>query len=145
MNAQYVTRLLKPATPTKGDIRRLRKQERKAFLAGDVNFRLKLNFIAASINRIFFYRPPVTDKDLLPVAIPQAQEPMPTIETRIEPTTTEATDVTPVKAATKARKTTRTDKGMKAATAILGKTLAKKAAKKPSKKVLATMSATVSA
>ena len=144
MNAQYVTRLLKPATPTKGDIRRLRKQERKAFLAGDVNFRLKLNFIAACINRIFFYRHPVTDAMLLPVAIPQAQEPMPTIE----PTTTEAaeaTDVPPVKAATKARKvggkTTKTDKGMKAATAILGKTLAKRAAKKPSKKVLATVSA----
>lgn len=143
---QYVTRLLKNATSTKGDIRRLRKAERKAFLAGDVNFRLKLNFIAASINAIFFYRPPVNEKMLLPVAVPGAVEDAPIVTAsapEVIPATLSVIDgvatIAPVAAIKKARKPAakKADKGMAAATAILGKEITAKV-KAPRKKATVT-------
>lgn len=69
--------------------RRIRKYEGKAFMSGVFpNFRLHLPYYASSINRLFPYRPAVTDQMMVnptaqPTAIPTAD-----IETAEVPSTT---------------------------------------------------------
>lgn len=112
-------------------IRRIRKSERKARLSGTMpNFRHHLPYSAESINRLFFFLPPITVADLKTpfVGHYSAEENVPNPALDGEPIPVSAPETAPKKA-------TRKPAAKKAAAAK--KPAAKTAAKKPAKKTVA--------